>query len=781
MRLGLIGFGNIATTLLGLLARGAPLDHLVVLVLPEVAPDARRRLEGDLAGVARSFAIVEDAAALLAERPDLVVECAGHAAAKAHAPAVLRAGTDVVLVSIGVLADPELEASLEIRRRGGRGAADPARGRGRGGGPPVRAWCLGRPRRFATAAPSPRPPGPAPPPPTSSTSRPSPSPRSSSPATPARRRPPTPRTPMWRRRWRWPARGSRPREVELMADPAAPGNVHEYSVASPLANYTIRIENKPSSGNAKTSETTIYSGAPRNPQPPRPGRDLREQRAMWGEAMTDLPDGKLFVGGEWETGTGAEITSIFPADGSVNRVLAGASTADGERAIARAKAAQADPAWRDLRPHERARFLYRIADGIEANVDRISRIQTLDTGKTLKETARAGRLGRRHLPLLRCGSLRPSTTTLTTQRGDALTLSVHEPLGLVAAITPWNSPIASDAQKVAPALAAGNAVLLEARILVAAGQPRTGPDRRGSRPAQGPVLGPPGRRPRDRQPSGRASRHRQGQLHRRHLDRPRRSRRKAAREADAGLARARRQVPDHRLRRRRHGLAIAGDSLRRLLLHRPELHRRRAPLRAAPRSTTASSNGSSPPRRLRTGPSLRTRHPGRSARSTSTTAPRSRHGRRRRSPPAPRCFDRRPRPDGNGIRQGAYYLPTILAGVDNAATICREEVFGPVLVVLPFDDEADVIAQGNDNDYGLACGIWTRDFPRAWRIGRAIRTGTVWVNTYKQFSISTPFGGEKEQRHRPREGRDGIRAYMAQKSIYTDSPDSPSPWAGVAA
>jgi acyl-CoA reductase-like NAD-dependent aldehyde dehydrogenase len=204
---------------------------------------------------------------------------------------------------------------------------------------------------------------------------------------------------------------------------------------------------------------------------------------MWGEAMTDLPDGKLFVGGEWETGQGAEITSIFPADGSVNRVLAGASTADGERAIARAKAAQADPAWRNLRPHERARFLYRIADGIEANVDRISRIQTLDTGKTLKET--------RALAASAAGTFRyfgaaleTSDETLTTQRGDALTLSVHEPLGLVAAITPWNSPIASDAQKVAPALAAGNAVLLKpaswsplvslelARIVEEAGLPK---------------------------------------------------------------------------------------------------------------------------------------------------------------------------------------------------------------------------------------------------------------------------------------------------------------------
>ena len=89
------------------------------------------------------------------------------------------------------------------------------------------------------------------------------------------------------------------------------------------------------------------------------------------DATYDLPDGRLFVGGKWETGSGAEIVSTFSHDGSLNRRLAGASRDDGERAIARAKAAQADPAWRDLLPHERARYLTRIADGIEKNLARI--------------------------------------------------------------------------------------------------------------------------------------------------------------------------------------------------------------------------------------------------------------------------------------------------------------------------------------------------------------------------------------------------------------------------
>ena len=97
--------------------------------------------------------------------------------------------------------------------------------------------------------------------------------------------------------------------------------------------------------------------------------------------MIDLPDGRLYLAGEWVTGGGDPITSVFPADGSVNCTLNGASIEDTERAIAAAKAAQAGPAWRGMKPHERARILTRIADGIEANIARIGTIQSRDTGE----------------------------------------------------------------------------------------------------------------------------------------------------------------------------------------------------------------------------------------------------------------------------------------------------------------------------------------------------------------------------------------------------------------
>jgi acyl-CoA reductase-like NAD-dependent aldehyde dehydrogenase len=135
------------------------------------------------------------------------------------------------------------------------------------------------------------------------------------------------------------------------------------------------------------------------------------------------------------------------------------------------------------------------------------------------------------------------------------------------------------------------------------------------------------------------------------------------------------------------------------------------------------------------------------------------------------------RPQGGYYDQGSYYLPTVIEGLPNSARMCREEIFGPVLALLPWQDEDDLIAQCNDNDYGLASGIWTRDHKAAWRIGRALQTGTVWVNTYKLFSISTPFSGVKMSGYGQEKGRLGILHYTRQKSFYWGLNEAPLPWA----
>ena len=488
-----------------------------------------------------------------------------------------------------------------------------------------------------------------------------------------------------------------------------------------------------------------------------------------------LPDGKIFIAGEWRTGRGAEITSVFPADGSVNRVLRGASVEDLDRAIEGAVAAQRAAAWRNLKPHERATFLHRISEGIVHNIDRIAHIQTRDTGKTLTET--------RALATSAAGTFRYMAAALETledamppSRGDYLTMSVHEPIGVVAAITPWNSPIASDAQKIAPALAAGNAVILKpaswsplvslelARIIEQSGLPKglfsvvpgAGAligDRLVSHPAVGKVAFTGGT------------------------------------EVGRGLAvmAARKLMPvslelggksptivfaDCDVEQAIAGVlfgifsssgqsCIAGS---RLFVERAIYDQFVDRMVAA---TKALKVGHPMEASTQVAPLIRAPH--RTAVEAHVAAARADGG---------QVLAGGTRPEGKNFDAGTYYLPTIVAGLGNGARLCREEVFGPVLAVLPFDEDA-LVAEANASDYGLAAGIWTRDFPKAWRLGRALEAGTVWINTYKQFSIATPFGGMKSSGLGREKGREGIRAYQSQKAIYMDMSGRPSPWAAA--
>jgi len=123
-------------------------------------------------------------------------------------------------------------------------------------------------------------------------------------------------------------------------------------------------------------------------------------------------------------------------------------------------------------------------------------------------------------------------------------------------------------------------------------------------------------------------------------------------------------------------------------------------------------------------------------------------------------------PADPALAGGAFFLPTVLSGLPNSARSCQQEIFGPVAVVLPFTDEDDLVAQANDTAFGLAAGVWSRDSAKAWRIARAVRSGTVWINTYKEGSISTPFGGVKSSGIGREKGLAGLRAYCQPKGIF---------------
>jgi len=132
------------------------------------------------------------------------------------------------------------------------------------------------------------------------------------------------------------------------------------------------------------------------------------------------------------------------------------------------------------------------------------------------------------------------------------------------------------------------------------------------------------------------------------------------------------------------------------------------------------------------------------------------------------------RPD---LGAGQFIEPTIFTGVKNSMRIAQEEVFGPVLAVIPFEDEADAVAIGNDVAYGLAAAVWTRDLRRAMSMVEKLQAGTVWVNNYRATSFTSPFGGYKESGIGRESGPDTIKEYLHTKCVWISSDlDVPNPF-----
>jgi aldehyde dehydrogenase (NAD+) len=126
---------------------------------------------------------------------------------------------------------------------------------------------------------------------------------------------------------------------------------------------------------------------------------------------------------------------------------------------------------------------------------------------------------------------------------------------------------------------------------------------------------------------------------------------------------------------------------------------------------------------------------------------------------------------------GWFVEPTVFSGVNNQMRIAREEVFGPVLSIIPFRDDAEAIAIANDSPYGLAAGVWTTSIKRALRTSEQLQAGSVWVNTYRAVSYMSPFGGYKRSGLGRENGQDAIWSYLQTKSVWISTADDvPNPF-----
>jgi aldehyde dehydrogenase (NAD+) len=119
-----------------------------------------------------------------------------------------------------------------------------------------------------------------------------------------------------------------------------------------------------------------------------------------------------------------------------------------------------------------------------------------------------------------------------------------------------------------------------------------------------------------------------------------------------------------------------------------------------------------------------------------------------------------------GLENGYFVKPTVFTGVKSDMRIAQEEIFGPVVSVLPFKDEHDAIFEGNNSLYGLAAGVWTKDVSKAHKVARALRAGTVWVNCYNVFDVVSPFGGYKQSGYGRELGRQALDLYTQTKAVW---------------
>lgn len=479
--------------------------------------------------------------------------------------------------------------------------------------------------------------------------------------------------------------------------------------------------------------------------------------------MTTLPvhTGERFVAGRWlpcsDPTTG--VATLDPATGAELAVLPTAGPGDVDEAVRAASAAAAG--WRDSTPDERSAVLTRLADGIEARLDDLAALWSLDVGIPVAQ-ARASTAA---LPVLALRSFAELVHTIPFEVVGPRSIVRLEPVGVAASITPWNYPLSQIAIKTGSALAAGCTVVAKpsevaplcayvfAEIVEEAGVPAGVFN---LVPGDGPTTGEAlVAHPLVRAVSFTGSTATGARIMRLAADGIKRT------TLELGGKSALIVLDDESLEAA-VGAVVAScyrnagqtcTSLTRLLV---PTHLEQRAVELAVAASDARRVG----------------HP---ADPTTDVGPLVSHRQRERV----RELVRGALDQGavmatgsldapEGLEQGFYFRPTVLKDVEQRMRIAQEEVFGPVLSVLTFADEAEAVRIADDTEYGLSAAVWATDEDRALDVARRLDSGTVFVNS-AGFDHLAPYGGTKRSGLGRELGRDGIEEFLEPKAIHHDA------------
>jgi len=484
--------------------------------------------------------------------------------------------------------------------------------------------------------------------------------------------------------------------------------------------------------------------------------------------ITEMPGpGRLLINGDWrDAASGKTFETINPADESVITTVAEADEADVEQAVAAAREAIDSGPWSKMSAAERGKIVWRMGELIFEQLPALSMIETLDTGKTLFDS------GKIELPMAASilqyyagAATKISGRTLESQP-TAFTYTVKEPVGVVAAIVPWNFPLLLTTWKVAPALAAGCTMIIKpatqtplsaielGRIGLEAGLP---PGVLQVLPGRGSTTGMqlvrhPGI---DKiaftgstEVGKRILQEAAGTIKRVTMELGGKSPNIVFADADLDAAV---KGAFNGIFYNKGEVCAAGS---RLLVERSahdELVEKLA------KRADAVVLGDPRDKQSRMGPVI-------SASQMDSVLGYIAKGKDEGARVV--AGGRRAEEVNDG--KGYFVRPTVFDGVTPEMAIAREEIFGPVLATLAFDDLDDAVAKANDTVYGLAAGVWTRDVSKAHRVARRVKAGTVWVNTYNLYDASLPFGGFKQSGFGRELGLDALDSYLETKSVWVD-------------